>query len=77
MVQTPENDPRDPRLDPQAGDIIIARVWSPPRRRIVTRRVGGNVYYQLESGAEKCSWISTWMEWCRAKKVEVQNAPPI
>lgn len=66
--------PRNPCLDPQPGDVVISSVWSPPRRRTVIRRVGGNVYYQLESGAEKCAWIATWMEWCRAKKAEAHQS---
>jgi hypothetical protein len=64
---------RDPRIEPQPGDVVMSRAWSPPRRRVVTDRIGDDVYYRLNgSGAPKWSWLWTWQEWCCVNKAEVQ-----
>lgn len=62
---------RDPKIDPQAGDIAV-KITAKGRKlqRIVTRRAGNEVYYKTsESGAEKNCWLTTWQDWCRLADV--------
>ncbi len=58
---------RDPRVDPQAGDIIekVSTHGGVTRRRTVTRRDGNDIYYTDQSGQAKKCWISSWLEWAR------------
>lgn len=59
---------RDPRIDPQTGDIVIS---STGIRRYVTYRNGGNVSYAGRVKLKCICCISTWREWCRKNNAEV------
>ena len=61
---------RDPRIDPQPGDEVIAR----KRTRVVTSRIGDNIIYQVKEQINahyKPCWITTWQDWCKNNKAEV------
>lgn len=78
MTQT--NNQRDPRLDPRVGDVVTCEKDA---RRVIKVELGaplggpGGVrarnitYVSAKRRGEHLCWISTWMEWCRANKVDV------
>lgn len=64
---------RNPLIDPRYGDVVTSRQSSLPRSRHVVARNGGNVSYQTKVGAlVKVCWITTWWDWCKANKAEVE-----
>lgn len=73
---------RDPRLDPQPGDVLCAT--SPTGKqlfRTVTGRKGGDIYYTSgvtiagKTKVKNC-WISTWMDWASKAQVKVHHLQP-
>lgn len=61
---------RDPRKNPQAGDIIRKGTATRVITRTVTRVKGGDIHYKVvEGGSEKCAWITTWQTWARDASV--------
>lgn len=57
-----KNKQRDPKEDPQAGDLIT--LTNGKLRRVTARR-GGDVDYNDAKFYPHNCWISTWREWCR------------
>lgn len=62
---------RDPRLDPQAGDLIV-KLGSAGRKlsRYVVKRENFDITYRDQSGKERTCWITSWNEWARMAEVE-------
>lgn len=62
---------RDPRIDPQPGDIVQAT--SGKGRHVIGVARGDIRYRQIDckNQAERMCWLSTWREWCRKNKAEV------
>ncbi len=63
---------RDPRLNPQAGDVIEKSTnIGTTLTRTVVRRENNDIFYTSGDNVKvrKC-WISTWMEWCRDSEVK-------
>ena len=58
---------RDPKQDPQPGDVVIkTNMKGKQTKRTVTGRKGNDVYYTTKDGGKvnNC-WITTWWDWCR------------
>jgi hypothetical protein len=58
---------RDPRREPQCGDIVGDR-W-------VRRRYQNDIYYRKRTasggwGQERMCWITTWQAWAKDKEVK-------
>lgn len=65
---------RDPKIDPQPGDIVRATQFKNERERHVIARRGGDVDYLAVTSAnsvQKNCWISTWQSWCAPPAVVV------
>jgi hypothetical protein len=61
---------RDPRNDPQPGDVIRKGTAHRVIERHVLRVHENNVYYRTSnSQIEKCAWITTWRTWARDASV--------
>jgi hypothetical protein len=65
-------DDHDPRIDPQAGDSVIARIGD----QYVTRTVraitqDGICYDDSRRTKWQICWFTTWQDWCRKNKAEV------
>jgi hypothetical protein len=79
---------RDPRLDPQPGDRVIAVVPStrlkipmPRARRVIMHSQNGTITYErlyhshrgrCIRGKKSCS-LKAWRSWCRRNKAEVKE----
>lgn len=64
---------RDPRTDPQPGDVVQKGSSFGFTVRKVIRRDGGNVHYCVGDRKLLC-WIQTWKTWCLDAKV-IQTTP--
>lgn len=65
---------RDPKIDPQNGDIVRATQFKNERERHVAGRRGNHVDYlavTAKKTVQKNCWITTWQDWCRINKVDV------
>jgi hypothetical protein len=53
---------RDPRTDPEVGDVLTALNG---RTRTVTKVEKNDIYYRLNTSPKehKC-WKGEWLEWC-------------
>lgn len=63
---------RDPRTDPQEGDVLRSRLTG--YERVVIAVEGRNItYLRFAKGDEEsfCCVIATWRDWCRTNKSEV------
>jgi hypothetical protein len=65
---------RDPKTDPQTGDILRATIYTNGRERHVTGRLGSRVLYEAVSPTNRrvrqCT-LRMWREWCERCKVEI------
>ncbi len=59
----------DETTNPSVGGRVISEKWSPPIERVVTKRVGNDVWYRVQQGGrtsdERLSLLATWRRWCR------------
>lgn len=69
---------RDPRLDPQPGDVIEKHSPSGGETRIrtVTKRVDNNIHYRDQTGKERVCWIASWLDWARMATLPGQATEP-
>lgn len=65
---------RDPKLDPQVGDVIRKVLGKGVRTRTVTRRDGNDIFYADNTGKANRCWISSWIEWARLCTLEGAEA---
>ena len=72
----PQQHERDPRNDPQPGDILSKPGSRGSRyKRIVVERGESQLIYKTHSdGVERTCWLSTWMDWARNADVELYKA---
>lgn len=61
--------PRNPKIDPQPGDVVQVR----DNARKVVRRVGYDIYYTKPTAkkpdVEHICWLTTWQTWCVGGRV--------
>ena len=60
---------RDPRVEPQPGDVIKKHSATREVVRTVTERKGNEVYYSNNSGKNFNCWITSWRTWAQDAKV--------
>lgn len=65
---------RDPRIDPQPGDVIKKHSATREVVRTVIERRGREVYYGNNSGKRFNCWLFTWKAWAQDALV-VTTAP--
>jgi hypothetical protein len=67
---------RDPRTDPQAGDILRSTISKHTRERRVIARIGHIVEYALYRGdgpgSRHLCRVSTWTGWCRIYEAKIK-----
>ena len=62
---------RDPRTDPQTGDLIVKSTGTGRKvSRYVVKRAGNDITYRDHRGKERLCWITTWETWAREAEVE-------
>lgn len=63
----------DPLVDPKVGDVVVAAQKRQTVERRVVKRDGYNIFYtsSTRNGTQLC-WITTWQDWCRKHRAEVQ-----
>lgn len=68
---------RDPKIDPQPGDVLSKKAPSGKELfRCVTGRKGHDIYYvagRTNAGKIKNCWISTWQGWANDARVLAFN----
>lgn len=60
---------RDPKIDPQPGDVIRKQSAAREIVRTVIARRGFNVDYSNNGGRKFTCWITTWKAWAQDAKV--------
>ena len=61
---------RNPKLDPQPGDVLVKHSASRVLKRTVKARRGNDIDYGNSGGNHFTCWITTWQEWATDAKVE-------
>lgn len=67
---------RNPRKDPQPGDLLVKGTVDKYVSRLVTKREGSDVHYFATGNGKgvrthhASCWITTWMQWARDAQIE-------
>lgn len=65
---------RNPKIDPQPGDVVLGKNGSINMSRTVMYRNGSNVIYTRGlNKKEHLCWITTWHKWASKGTVKVQH----
>ena len=56
---------RDPKIDPQPGDVVAKETDQPDiSERTVKRRDGNSVFYTRNGGKLRSAVLASWQRWC-------------